>query len=112
MSMMRSNITSVKSTAKVASLVVSKLSGRQVLATGDHVERSYGCQVSQACLKQSKLEIHPYDACDSAPLKRFSHDLYEVLTIDDKCDVCQPYAHCDCNNNLLPVPNGDSVHLP
>jgi hypothetical protein len=66
MSMMTSNTMSETSEPITVGLVVSKLRMRQVAASGDHVERSYGCQVSRAGPKQSELKTHPYDTCDVA----------------------------------------------
>ena len=71
MSMMRSNTTSVTSAATTLGLVASKFVTMQKFASGDHVERTYGCNVSLTKPKQSKLKIHPYDACDTA---RFIRD--------------------------------------
>jgi len=42
----------------IAGLVLSVLPGMQVSASGDHVERAYGCQVNRAGPKQSKLKLH------------------------------------------------------
>jgi hypothetical protein len=55
MSMMTSNTTSVTREAMILGFVVSKLDRTQVFASGDHSERSYGCQVSLAGSNQSKL---------------------------------------------------------
>jgi hypothetical protein len=44
MIIMRSNTTSVASVLITAGLFVSKLSRVQVVASGDHAERIYGCQ--------------------------------------------------------------------
>jgi hypothetical protein len=57
MSMMKSNATSVVSEPITVGLVVSKLRRAQVFSSGDHVDRSYVCQVSQAGSKQLKSEF-------------------------------------------------------
>jgi hypothetical protein len=59
-SMMRSNPMSETNETIIVGLVLSKLTRMQVFDSVDHVARSYGCQVSQAGLKQSKLKFHPY----------------------------------------------------
>ena len=72
MSMMRSNPMSETSEPITAGLVLSKLCTMQVSASGDHVERSFGSQVSQAGPKQSKLKIHPYCTYDITRYTRYS----------------------------------------
>jgi hypothetical protein len=57
MSMMKSKAMSVVSEPITVGLVVSKLSRAQVFSSGDHVERSYVCQVSLAGSKQQQLEF-------------------------------------------------------
>jgi hypothetical protein len=52
-SMMTSNPMSVESETRTVGLVVSMLRMRQALASIDHVERIYGCQVSLTGPKQS-----------------------------------------------------------
>ena len=47
MSMMRSNPLLETSEPTIAGLVLSMLATTQVTASGDHVERSYGSQVSR-----------------------------------------------------------------
>jgi hypothetical protein len=65
MSMMRSNAMSAKSEPITAYLAPSKLAMTQAFASGDHLARSCGCQVSQASPKQSKLKVHPYCSYDN-----------------------------------------------
>jgi hypothetical protein len=72
MSMMRSNPMSETSKPITAGLVLSKLCTTQVSASGDHVERSFGSQVSRASPKQSKLKIHPYCTYDITRHTRYS----------------------------------------
>ena len=95
---MRSNTTSVKSEAKTVGLVASNLSTEHPVDPGDRVARTYGCKISQVGQKQSKLKIHPCDACDyviSPVYKKFFNDpsLWKVLAIDLESDVCNPYRH-------------------
>ena len=79
MSMMISNTTSVKSIEITESLLVPTLSTtRQEFAWCDHIERNYGCHVSQAGLKLSKLKNYPYATLISSYHQvnnRLSHDL-------------------------------------
>jgi hypothetical protein len=72
MSMIRSKPMSETREQIIAGLVLSMLSTTQVSASGDHVERSYGCQVSQAGPKQLKLKIHPYCTYDITRYTRAS----------------------------------------
>ena len=65
MSMVTSKTMSVMSTPIIAGLALATLSRVQVFASGDHVERSYGYQVSLVDFKQSKLKIHLYDSCNT-----------------------------------------------
>ena len=30
------------------------------------------------------------------------------LTLNEEPDICQPYSSCDCNDELVPIPNGDT----
>ena len=60
MSMMISNAKSEENELILEYLVLSKLVIMQAFASGDHEARSYGCQVSHAGPKQSKMNIHPY----------------------------------------------------
>ncbi len=30
------------------------------------------------------------------------------FTLNEEPNVCQPYASSDCNNKLVPIPNGDA----
>jgi hypothetical protein len=60
MSMMISNARSEDNELILEYLVLSKLVIMQAFASGDHEERSYGCQVSHASPKLFKLNIHPY----------------------------------------------------
>ena len=64
-SMVTSKTMSVMSTPIIAGLALATLSRVQVFASGDHVERSYGYQVSLV-KKQSKLKIHLYNSCNIA----------------------------------------------
>ena len=60
MSMTRSNAmsaTSVPRTAYLVAWLASKLVMMQACASGDHLERSYGCRVSQAGPKQWRLKF-------------------------------------------------------
>ena len=47
-SMMRSNPMSETNETIIVDIVLSKLTRTQVFASGDHAERSYGCQISRA----------------------------------------------------------------
>jgi hypothetical protein len=64
MSMMRSNPMSKTSEPITAYLMLSILNMVQAFASGDHLARSYGCQVSQVGPKQSKLNIHLNCSCN------------------------------------------------
>lgn len=70
MLMMISNITLVASVLITAGLFVSKLSKVQVVASGDHTERIYGCQVSLAGPSVDLEEAHPYETCDITKFAR------------------------------------------
>ena len=72
MSMVTSNTMSVKTMAMVEGIVLPKLSTAQVSATGNHAERTYGCQMSQAGSKYSKLKINQYDTCNISHITAFT----------------------------------------
>lgn len=110
---MRSNTTSVISELTTLGVVTSALSRTQVLCSDDHVERSYGCQISLANPKQLTLKKFTRALPIISPGLKAIH-LYsvKVLTIDEERDICHPHTHSYYNNYLLPVPNGDSTKLP
>ena len=109
---MRSNKMSTMSELTTLTLVVSKLSTTQMFASGNQTERSYGCQISIADPRQFTENIHQCYTCDMTKIKRLFHDTQKVLTTDEECDVCHPYSHCDHDNDLIHVPNGDSTEVP
>lgn len=69
-SMVTSNTTSVTSTPIIESLVTSMLSRAQVFAACDHVDRIYSYRVKPVGQKQPKLNIYPYDTCDTIRFTR------------------------------------------
>jgi hypothetical protein len=66
-SMMRSNVRSEKSEPITAYLVASKLVMVQRFASGDHLARSYGCQVSQVgpTVEIETTKLHLYCSYDN-----------------------------------------------
>ena len=74
MSMMRSNTMSVKSIERDAGKVLSKLNTAQLFGCvpGDHVEWSYGFQVSLARIKHVVIE--------NSPVRHLCYQSYHITT--------------------------------
>ena len=85
------NAESVTSVPIILGVVTSKLSTTQVVAACDHLERICGRQVSRVRFKIIKIENSPLLHLRYHQVYMiFSHDLQEVRTIEEECEVPQP----------------------
>ena len=98
-----------------ASFALSVLGGMQVNGLPNHVERS--CEwLSTKVRKKSEIgsslvrHLIPNHSCKALPFV-CRREEGEGLALYDECEMGNPCAGCESNDDLIPVPDGDADRL-